>query len=174
LAAGLEQVLDYLETLRFAPDSLDYLRSLGRFSEEMLAWLGKFRFSGDVVAVPEGTAVFANEPILELTAPIAEGQIVETFIINQIHLQTVLASKAARVVLAARRRPVIDFGARRIHGMDAALKAARAFFIAGVVSTSNLMAARMFGLPVTGTMAHSFVQAHSNELAWIIHDAARG
>lgn len=164
LACGLDDVLAYLETVRFTDDSLAYLASLGRFGDRFLGWLRDFRFTGDVHAVPEGTPVFANEPILEITAPLAEAQLAETFVVNQIHLQTTLASKAVRVVTAARGRPVVDFGARRIHGTDAALKAARAFHIAGVAATSNVLAGRVYGLPVTGTMAHSFVQACGSEL----------
>jgi nicotinate phosphoribosyltransferase len=113
--------------------------------------------------VPEGTPVFANEPILEITAPLPQAQIIETFVMNQIHLQTLLASKAWRVVTAAQGRTVVDFGARRMHGMDAALKAARAFHIAGVAATSNVLAGKLYDLPVTGTMAHSYIQSHDNE-----------
>ncbi|MBC7084711.1 MAG: nicotinate phosphoribosyltransferase, partial [Firmicutes bacterium] len=137
--------------------------SLGRFSERFLGWLSDFRFTGSVYAVPEGTPVFANEPILEIVAPLPQGQIVETFVMNQVHLQTLLASKAYRVVRAAEGRLVVDFGARRIHGVDAALKAARAFYIAGIAATSNVLAGREYGLPVTGTMAHSYIQAHEDE-----------
>ena len=137
LACGLDDVLDYLEALRFDRPAIDYLESLGRFTPAFLRYLEHFRFTGDVYAVAEGTPVFANEPILEIAAPIAESQLVETFVMNQVHLQTVLASKAARVVEAAQGRPVVDFGMRRMHGIDAALKAARAFHIAGVDSTSK-------------------------------------
>ena len=163
LACGLDTVLDYLENLEFTPDSLAYLRSLGRFSESFLEWLGHFRFTGSVRAVPEGTPVFANEPILEISAPLPQGQLIETFVMNQIHLQTLLASKARRVVTAARGRAVVDFGARRMHGLDAALKAARAFHVAGVAATSNVLAGKYYRLPVTGTMAHSYIQAHDDE-----------
>jgi nicotinate phosphoribosyltransferase len=163
LACGLADVLDYLERLRFGEDALNYLSSLGKFSEAFIAWLKDFRFTGDVYAVLEGTPVFANEPILEVVAPITEAQVIETFVMNQIHLATVLATKAARVVAAARGRPVVDFGPRRMHGTDAAIKAARAFYIAGVAATSNVLAGRIYGVPVTGTMAHSYIQAHDDE-----------
>lgn len=163
LACGLESVLDCLESVRFADSSIAYLRSLGRFSDRFLAWLAGFRFTGAVYAVPEGTPVFQNEPILEVAAPIAEAQLVETLIINQVHMQTVLASKAARVVAAAEGRAVVDFAARRMHGFDAAVKGARAFYIAGAAATSNVLAGRTYGIPVAGTMAHSFVQAHDSE-----------
>jgi nicotinate phosphoribosyltransferase len=163
LACGLDTVLAYLENLHFEADDLTYLASLEQFSDRFLEWLGDFRFTGDVFAVPEGTPVFANEPILEVVAPISQAQIVETFVMNQIHVQTVLASKAQRVVEAAGGLPVVDFGARRMHGIDAALKAARAFTIAGVAATSNVLAGKQLGLPVTGTMAHSYIQAHEDE-----------
>ncbi len=163
LACGLEDVLAFLETLRFDEAALAYLDGLGRFSSRFLAWLRDLRFTGDVHAVPEGTPVFANEPILEIEAPIAEAQLVETFVINQVHLQTVLASKAARVVDAAAGRIVVDFGLRRIHGIDAGLKSARAFHVAGVQATSNVAAGQRYGLKVAGTMAHSYIQAHDDE-----------
>jgi nicotinate phosphoribosyltransferase len=163
LACGLDDVLSYLETLRFDDEALGYLRSLGRFSERFLDHLKQFRFTGDVYAVAEGTPVFAHEPILEVVAPIGEAQLIETFVINQIQLQTMLASKAARVVEAAKGRRVVDFGLRRIHGLDAGLKAARAFHIAGVHATSNVAAGQAYGLELSGTMAHSYVQAHEDE-----------
>lgn len=165
LACGIEDVLHYLEHVRFTADHLDYLASLGQFSGDFLNWLKDFRFTGDVHAVAEGTPVFANEPILEVVAPIAQAQLAETFIMNQVHLQTVLASKAARVVSAAEGRAVVDFGPRRMHGTDAAIKAARAFYIAGVTATSNVLAGRIYGVPVSGTMAHSFIQACDGEAA---------
>lgn len=165
LACGLDTVLDYLENLHFRDDDLAYLASFDKFSDRFLEWLRDFRFSGDVHAVPEGTPIFANEPILEIVAPLPQAQIVETFVINQIHVQTLLATKAQRVVAAARGLPVVDFGARRMHGLDAALKAARAFYIGGVVATSNVLAGKQFGVPVTGTMAHSYIQAHPDEVS---------
>ena|SRR5437867_293196 len=163
LACGLDDVLGFLESLRFDQSALAYLDSLGRFSDRFLRYLEQFRFTGDVYAVPEGTPVFAEEPLVEIAAPLAEGQLVETFVINQIHLQTVLASKAARVVEAAQGRQVVDFGLRRIHGVDAGLKAARAFHIAGIEATSNVAAGQAYGLRVGGTLAHSYIQAHEDE-----------
>jgi nicotinate phosphoribosyltransferase len=165
LACGLDTVLSYLENLHFNDENIGYLRSLGKFSERFLSWLSDLRFTGEVWAVAEGTPVFANEPILEVIAPMPQAQLIETFVMNQIHLQTVLASKAQRVVAAAKGRPVIDFGARRMHGIDAALKAARAFYIGGVAATSNVLAGKRYGVPVAGTMAHSYIQAHDNEAA---------
>jgi nicotinate phosphoribosyltransferase len=168
LACGVQDVLTHLGHLRFTEEDLAYLRSLKRFSDDFVTWLREFRFTGDVYAVPEGTPVFANEPILEIVAPIVQGQLIETLVMNQIHVQTVLASKGARVAAAARGRTVVDFGARRTHGIDAALKAARAFYIAGIDATSNVLAGKLYGIPVAGTMAHSYIQAHANE-----HDAFR-
>ncbi|MBA4144017.1 MAG: nicotinate phosphoribosyltransferase [Nitrosospira sp.] len=165
LACGLDTVLDYLETLCFSEEDIAYLASLGQFSHRFLAWLCNFRFTGRIYALPEGTPVFANEPILEVVAPLPQAQLVETFIMNQIHLQTVLCSKAQRVVAAAVGRPVVDFGSRRMHGIDAALKAARAFYIGGVAATSNVLAAKRYNVPLAGTMAHSYIQAHEDELA---------
>lgn len=164
LACGLGDVLRYLENLRFETESLDHLASLGLFKEEFLRWLATMRFSGEVRAVAEGTPVFADEPILEVTAPIGEAQLAETFIMNQVHLQTTLASKAVRVVTAARGRTVVDFGPRRMHGIDAAVKAARAFHIAGVAATSNVFASKIYGVQTSGTMAHSFIEAWEEEI----------
>ncbi|CDZ91185.1 nicotinate phosphoribosyltransferase [Rhodococcus ruber] len=163
VAAGLPDVLDFLEAFRFEDDDLRYLRGLGLFSDEFLGQLAAVRFTGDVWAVPEGTVVFPNEPIVQVVAPILEAQLVETFVLNRIHLQSVLASKAARIVEAAQGRPVVDFGARRAHGTDAALEVARAGYLAGAAGTSNLLAAREYGIPAFGTMAHSFVQAFDDE-----------
>src|SRR5690606_26493724 len=132
LACGIEDVLDYLESVHFDDDDISYLASLPQFDPAFLETLRSFRFTGDVHAVPEGTPVFANEPILEVTAPLPEAQLVETFVLNIVHLRTLLASKAARVVAAAQGRTVVDFGMRRIHGASAALDGARAFYIAGI------------------------------------------
>ncbi|MCP3168942.1 nicotinate phosphoribosyltransferase [Myxococcus qinghaiensis] len=164
LAAGLESVLDTLEQLRFRPEDLEWLASQGRFSDRLLGWLERFKFSGDVDAMPEGTPVFGQEPLLEVRAPLPEAQLVETYLLNQVHLQTLAASKASRVVTAAAGRPVMEFGLRRIHGTDAGLKVARASYLAGVESTSNVLAGRLYGIPLSGTMAHSYVQSHDDEL----------
>ncbi len=164
VACGLDNVLHYLETVRFSPEALGYLRSLEQFSKGFVEWLEIFRFRGDVYAVPEGTPVFANEPIMQVVASLPEAQLIETFALNQIHLQTLMASKAARVVAAAGGRTVIDFGLRRMHGADAGLKAARAFSIVGVAATSNVLAGQVYGLPVVGTMGHSYVEVHDDEL----------
>jgi len=163
LACGTDVLFELLERLSFGPESLDYLRSLGEFPSGFLDWLAGFRFSGEVRAVAEGTPLFAEEPIVEVVAPIAEAQILETLALNQVGLQTLLASKAARVIAAAAGRPVVDFGSRRAQGLDAAVAGARAFHIAGVAATSNLLAGARWGIPVAGTMAHSFVQAFPSE-----------
>lgn len=164
VAAGIEDVLDYLEQLHFTHDDLAYLRSLGRFSESFFDRLKGLRFTGEVWAVPEGTLVFPHQPLVQVRAPLIEAQLVETYVLNQVHFQTVLASKAARVVLAAQGRSVVDFGSRRAHGVDAALKMARACYLAGAIGTSNLLAGQRYGIPVFGTMAHSYIQAHASEL----------
>ncbi len=165
IACGLDDALHYLETLSFTPAALEYLDSLGGFSADFLDYLSDFRFRGDVYAVPEGTAVFADEPLLEVVAPLPEAQLVETFLLNQVHFQTLVASKAARVFLAASGRAVVDFGLRRMHGTDAGIKAARACYIAGVQATSNVLAGQVYGIPVAGTMAHSYIEAHDDEMA---------
>jgi len=163
LACGLGDLLETISKLRFSGEDIGYLQSLKMFSDGFLGWLSRYRFGGTIEAVAEGTPLFPNEPILEVTAPIAEAQILETLIINRIQLQTVLASKAARVVAAAKGRRVVDFGSRRAQGVEAALAGARAFYIAGVDASSNLLAGARFGIPVAGTMAHSFVQACASE-----------
>jgi nicotinate phosphoribosyltransferase len=163
LACGIDDLLRQIEILRFSSDDIAYLRSLRVFSGEFLDWLGQYRFCGTIEAVAEGTPLFPNEPILEVTGSIAEAQILETLVINQIQLQTVLASKATRVVAAAKGRRIVDFGSRRAQGIEAALAGARAFYIAGVDATSNLLAGARYGIPVAGTMAHSFVQACPSE-----------
>lgn len=163
LACGIDPALAALEQVSFSSESIAYLKSLGTFSDAFLDWLTDFRFTGDVYAVKEGTPVFANEPILEVVAPIAEAQLVETLIMNAVHHQTTMATKAARVVTAAQGRTVIDFGGRRMHGLSAALDAPRAFHIAGVDATSNVLAGMRHGVPVAGTMAHSFIEAFPSE-----------
>jgi len=163
IAAGLDDVLTYLEGLHFTDDDLIYLRGQGQFSSAFLARLKNLRFTGDVYAVPEGTAVFANEPLVQVVAPMLEAQLIETLVLNQVHFQTVAASKAARVVAAASGRTVVDFGSRRAHGTDAALKVARTSYLAGAAGTSLVLAGKRYGIPVFGTMAHSYIQAHEDE-----------
>jgi nicotinate phosphoribosyltransferase len=163
LACGVETLLDELERLRFSPGDLAYLESLELFDASFLRWLEAFRFRGDIFAMREGTPFFANEPLLEVVAPIAEAQLIETLVLNQVGMQTMLASKAARVVEAAAGRRVIDFGSRRAHGIDAAVSGARAFYVAGISATSNVLAGKRHGISVSGTMAHSFIEACNNE-----------
>ncbi|RMF72340.1 MAG: nicotinate phosphoribosyltransferase [Alphaproteobacteria bacterium] len=165
LVCGQGPLVEKLAQLRFSDDDIAYLRRLELFEDSFLAWLADFRFTGDIWAVPEGTPVFANEPILELEAPLPQAQILETLVMNQITLSTVLASKASRIVTAAKGRTVVDFAARRMMGVEAAVEGARAFAIAGIAATSNMMAGHRYGIPVSGTMAHAFVQAHENEEA---------
>src|SRR6476661_6008535 len=163
VAAGLELVLDFLENLRFADEELEWLDRSGRFGKSLLAYLANFRFTGDVHAMPEGTVFFANEPILRVTAPLPEAQLVETRLINIVHFQSLIASKAARMVLAAPGKWLVDFGLRRAHGAEAGLLAARASYIAGFTGTATVLAAKLFDIPVFGTMAHSYIQAHDSE-----------
>ena len=165
LFAGLEDVLDYLSNLRFSHTSLDYLLSMGLFSKDFLEYLARAHFTGSVRAIPEGRLFFANEPPLEVTAPIIEAQLAETFIVNQINLQTMLATKAARCVWAAQGRILTDFASRRTQGLDAALKMARCSYIGGFQSTSNVLAAQRYGIPPAGTMAHSFISSFPSEAA---------
>ena len=164
VVCGLEQALEYLETLRFDEDSLSYLESLQMFDASFLDYLSGLTFSGDVWAMAEGEVAFAREPLLSVTAPLIEAQLVETFLLNCITFQTMVASKAARVAIASGDRAFMDFSLRRDHGADAGLKAARAAYIAGAASTSNVLAGRFFGIPVSGTMAHSYVMAFDSEM----------
>ncbi|MEC4747867.1 nicotinate phosphoribosyltransferase [Methylomicrobium sp. Wu6] len=163
VAAGLEQAIDYLQNLRFTSAELDWLQGTGFFNTDFLQWLENFRFTGDVHAMAEGTVFFPNEPILRITAPIAEAQFVESRLINILHFQTLIASKAARSVLLAPDKKLIEFGFRRAHGGEAGLLAARASYLAGFSGTATVAAGRHFGIPVFGTMAHSFIQAHRSE-----------
>ena len=163
MAAGLEQVIDYLSGLRFSFEDIEYLESTRRFSAEFLKSLEDLSFTGDVYAMPEGTLFFRDEPILRVVAPLREAQLIESRIVNLLHFQTIVASKAARCVLAAPEKLLIDFGMRRAHGAEAGLLSARASYIAGFSGTATVLAGQRYGVPVFGTMAHSFVQAHESE-----------
>ena len=165
MAAGLQPALDFLENLRFSTEEIEQLAGSARFSQELLDYLARFRFSGDVHAMPEGTIFFADEPILRVTAPLPEAQLVETRLINILHYQSLIAAKAARMVLAAPDKLLVDFGLRRAHGADAGLMAARASYIAGFAGTATVLAKPLFGIPIYGTMAHSFIQAFDDETA---------
>jgi nicotinate phosphoribosyltransferase len=163
LAAGLDDALDGLESWRFDADDVAYLDGLGSFPAGFVDRLADLRFTGDVWAVPEGEVVFAGEPLVRVTAPLVEAQIVETWLLNRVASQTMLASKAARVALACGDRSFVDFSARRDHGVDAAMAAARGAWICGAVGTSLVAAGRRFGIPLSGTMAHSFVMSYDDE-----------
>ncbi len=171
MTGGLEQLLDFLENLTFSATEIEWLASTGRFSDRLPEYLSEFRFRGDVYAMPEGTTFFADEPSVQIVASLPEAQLIETRLVNLIHYQTLVASKAARCVLAAPGKLLVDFGLRRAHGAEAGLLAARAAFIAGFSGTSNVLASAQFGIPMYGTMAHSFVQAHASEVDAFEHFA---
>jgi len=166
VAAGLEQALEFMENIRFTPKDIEFLRRLPIFRHvhgEFFDYLARFRFTGDVWAIPEGSFVFAGEPLLRVTAPIIEGQILETCLLSAINFQTMVASRAARLNIAAKGNPVVEFGARRAHGSEAGIFAARAAWIAGCQGTSNVMAGRLFDIPTYGTQAHSWIMAYEDE-----------
>ena len=163
MAAGLEQALDFLENLQFSSEEINWLRQNYGFTDRFLDYLARLRFTGDVDAMPEGTIFFANEPIIRVIAPLPEAQLVETRLINILHFQSVVASKAARMVLAAPSKQLVDFGLRRAHGAEAGLMAARASYLAGFAGTATVLARKDFGIPIFGTMAHSFIQANDDE-----------
>ncbi len=171
LAAGLAQALDYLENLHFSAADIEALRTTGSFGDGFLDSLAAFRFTGNVDAMPEGTPFFADEPILRVTARLPEAQLVESRLINILHYQTLVASKAARCVLAAPGKQLIDFGMRRAHGGEAAQFAARASYLAGFSGTATVLASPLYGIPIFGTMAHSFIEAHDSELDAFEHFA---
>jgi nicotinate phosphoribosyltransferase len=170
VASGLDDVLSYLEGLRFAKEETDWLASQ-RFSPELLRYLEQFRFTGDVDALPEGTVFFPTEPVLRIVAPLPQAQLVESRVINLLQFQTLIASKAARCVIAAPGKLLVEFGMRRAHGAEAALLAARASYLAGFAGTSNCLAAMRYRIPAYGTMAHSFIQAHASEVQAFLHFA---
>src|SRR3569623_1269079 len=171
IAAGLEQTLEYLENLRFSTRELEWLAGRGQFSPKLLDYLAGFHFTGDVYAMPEGTACFPDEPILRVVAPMPQAQMVESRLINLLHFQTLIASKAVRSVLAAPGKLLVDFGMRRAHGAEAALLAARASYLVGFSGTATILAAELWGVPIYGTMAHSFIQAHDDDAAAFVNFA---
>ncbi len=164
VAAGLESLMAILTQWRFDEAAVDYLRSLGKFPEGFLDHLRKCRFTGSVRAIPEGRLFFAQEPLLEVTAPIIQAQLIETVALNTLHLETLIATKAARCVHAAQGRPLVDFSLRRTQGVDAGLKTARSSYIAGFMGTSNVLAGQLYGIPVYGTMAHSYITSFTHEM----------
>ena len=165
MAAGLEQTLDALEHLHFSAEDIDWLAKTGRFGDSLLDYLEHFHFTGDVHAMAEGTVFFANEPVVRVTAPLPQAQLAETRLMNIIHLQSLIAAKAARMVLAAPGKTLVDFGLRRAHGAEAGLMAARAAYIAGFTGTATVLAGKLFGIPLFGTVAHSFIQTFDDESA---------
>jgi nicotinate phosphoribosyltransferase len=165
IAAGQEPAFDYLENLRFSEDDLAWLAGSGRFSRQVIDYLRDFRFTGTVNAMPEGTVLFANEPVLQVIAPLPMGQLVESRLINLLQFQTMIASKAARMMLAAPGKVLVDFGLRRAHGAEAGVMAARASYLAGFAGTATVLAGKLYGLPLYGTMAHSFIEAWDDEAA---------
>lgn len=169
VAAGIERLVEALEQFRFEQSALDYLESLKLFAPDFLAFLSRLRFSGEVFAMPEGTIFFGQEPIVEVRAPLIEAQLLETLVINQIGMASLIASKAARSVIAASGRALVDFGLRRSQGIDAGLIAARSSYLAGFIGTSNVLAGRRYGIPLYGTMAHSYIMAHDGERAAFEH-----
>ncbi len=162
--AGLEDILDYIDNLRFSPEDIDYLRRQNLFSADFLDYLAKFKFNGDIWAMSEGELFFSNEPVIRVTANIIEAQILESFLLNTVNLATMITTKASRVVSVAANKRVFDFALRRTHGQDAALKVARSSYIAGFAGTSNVLAGKIYGIPVVGTMAHSYVMCFKKEL----------
>jgi nicotinate phosphoribosyltransferase len=164
VAAGLEDFLDYATNFQFSENDLSYLDDTGLFSNSFLDYLKTLRFTGSIHALSEGEIFFKDEPMVEVTAPIIEAQIVETFAINAMNFQSVVTTKAARCVHAAAGRQLVDFSLRRTHGIDAGLKVARSSYIAGFVATSNVLAGKLYGIPISGTMAHSYVSSFGNEL----------
>ncbi len=163
LFAGLEEALQYLQRIKFTGEHLEYLKKQG-FRQDFLSYLSKFKFTGEVWAVPEGTVAFPNEPLIRVTAPIIEAQLVETFLLNTINLQTMIATKSSRVVHSAKGKSVIEFGLRREPGVDAGMKVARSSYIAGCEGTSNVLAGMAYDIPVFGTMAHSFIMSYPKEI----------
>jgi len=164
VSAGLDEVLDFLASLNFSQEDLDYLDGTGRFSQDFLHYLSQLRFTGHVSAIPEGRLFFKDEPILEVTAPIIEAQLVETYVINAINLQVAIATKASRCVHAAEGRSLVDFSLRRTQGAEAGLKVARTSFLSGFDGTSNVLAGKLYNIPIFGTMAHSFITSFENEI----------
>jgi nicotinate phosphoribosyltransferase len=164
VACGIEDALDYLEIVHFEDEGVAYLRSLGMFREDFLDYLRGFRFTGEVWALPEGEVFFGSEPVMRVSGPLIEAQVVETFLLNCVVYQTLVASKAARISIACGDQTFVDFSARRDHAADAALKAARASYIGGAAATSNVLGAKVYGMPPSGTMAHSYVLSFDEEI----------
>lgn len=163
IVAGLEQIINYIRNLSFDEEDISYLRKQNKFSEEFLNYLENFRFTGDIWAIPEGTVVFPNEPLITVKAPIIQAQLLETMLLLTTNHQSLIATKTSRIVKEAQGRPVMEFGARRAHGIDAAVEGARAAIIGGAVGTSCTLSAKEFNIPASGTMAHSWIQSFDSE-----------
>ena len=163
ISCGLEQVIEYIRHLHFEPEDIDYLHSLGIFNDDFLEYLRGFHFTGDIYAIPEGTVMFPREPVVKVVAPIMEAQLMETAILNIINHQSLIATKASRVVYAAKGDGIMEFGLRRAQGPDAGIYGARAAVIAGCIGTSNMLTGQMFGVPVKGTHAHSWIMSFPDE-----------
>ena len=163
IATGLDSVLSFLENFEFSPGEIDYLAQTKRFSPKLLDYLSTCRFYGDVYALPEGTVCFANEPLIRIVAPLPVAQLVETRVMNFLHFETTIASKAARCVLAAGGKGLVDFGLRRTHGAEAGILAARSTYISGFAGTATVIAEKLYGIPIFGTMAHSYIEAFGSE-----------
>ena len=172
VCAGLEQVIEYVRDLHFSPDDIDYLRSLHIFNDDFLEYLRGFHFTGDIYAIPEGTVVFPREPLLKVVAPIMEAQLVETAILNMINHQSLIATKASRVVYAAKGDGIMEFGLRRAQGPDAGIYGARAAMIGGCIGTSNVLTGQMFDVPVKGTHAHSWIMSFT-DVSGSLHSSRR-
>ena len=164
VAAGIDEAIDYICNLRFSKEDIEYLKELGLFKTEFLEYLSLFKFQGDIKAIREGTPFTAETPIISVTAKRPQAQLIETILLNIVNFQTMIASKASRVVNAAGKAAVIDFGLRRAQGSDAGIKGARSTYIAGVIATSNVEAAKIYDIPASGTMAHSFVMGFQDEI----------
>ena len=164
VSAGLEPLLDHLQQFKFSSESLNFLSETSLFSSDFLHYLEGFNFTGDIRAIPEGRVYFFDEPIIEVTAPIIEAQIIETIVINQINISSLVATKAARCVWAANGKPIMDFSARRTHGIDASNMASRSTYIAGFQSTSNVLASKFYKIPISGTMSHSYITSFAHEI----------
>lgn len=172
VTAGLESVIAFLEQLKFSADELAYLETCGRFSRRLIDYLAKMRFTGDIHAMPEGTIFFQDEPVIRITAPLCQAQFIETRVINLFQQQILFASKAARCMLAAGgKAQLVDFGVRRAHGAEAGIYAARSSYLAGFIGTSTVLAEPFYGIPIFGTMAHSFIEAHADEQEAFLHFA---
>ncbi|MDY0133144.1 MAG: nicotinate phosphoribosyltransferase [Desulforegulaceae bacterium] len=161
--SGLETVLNWILNLKFSEEEIDFLKSMEMFEDDFLDWLKNYKFTGEIISMDEGEIFFGNEPVMEITAPIMEAQLLETMVVNAINFESMIATKAARCIFSSKNIPISDFASRRTQGIDAGIKTARSSYLAGFTGTSNVLASKLYSIPVTGTMAHSFVTAFENE-----------